>query len=321
MKDLEKTPQRHENAPRQDLKGAPEEFEKPKTKSIGEKLWHFTTYTGVGYVANLLVSIVIWDFFLTGKGRPALDKMAKGVGNILKAAGMKEKAAMAAAKTPVEMACSPLGGHMVMLPVMFMENHARYCCHVANKAFDPNYQYRDLKVTINTPDRDLPPMVDEPDKQTLLQIAARRGLAWAAVTASGTALNKFQGGKYQDMLEQGTLNLANKGIQMSGIPALQRLGQLPVTQRYLKLAALDSYFTVITSSVVAMTNYMFGDNKKKTPEQLEKPEKFAAKENKPWQGRVGKELERPARITSKEKSPEQFRQAFNQPKEQGALSV
>lgn len=236
-----------------------QKFAKPATATKGEKLWHQMTYTGIGYLANLAVSLVIWDYFLTGKGRPMLNKFAKGAGNALKASGMDADKADKVAMTASEMACSPLGGHLTMIPVKYAEDNARYLTHRFNQMFDPNYQYKDLQANWSTPDSELPPLADEPTRNTWGEIALRRGIGWAAVTASGTALNKVG---WDVPLQNRTEAVVNKGL--SFIPGTEGMRANPTFQRYTKLAALDAYFTVITSAVTALTKQTFGKERENT---------------------------------------------------------
>ncbi len=248
----------------------------PTTKTIGEKIWNTTTYVGVNYLANLALSLVIWDFCKSGHGRHAVNGFATSASEVLKAFGMDAVHAERGAQTAAVMACSPLGGHVTMVPVKYLEDHARYITHRLNQMLDGNYKYKDLQATIDTPEADLPALVDEPNKQSWGQIAARRALAWASVTAAGTALNQFQNGKYHDMLESNTIKGTNKLIDLTGSTSLKKLSQTQTFERYNKLFALDMYFTVITSAVVAATKRMFGEGTEiaeihKHPEVLCKP--------------------------------------------------
>ena len=266
MKTPEKNPQLQTGAPPEDTaraslpekKPEPDDFPMPDQPTIGENFFNKFTYAGIGYFANLGLSLVIWDFLMDGRGRPTLNAIAHGGASGLKALGMNARRAEKLAMTATEMGLSTTGGHLTMIPLKIAEDHARYFTHRSNVLLDKNYPYKNLKVTWNTPEDDLPPMVDEPTDQTWGQVAARRGLAMAAVTASGTMLDKVGWAK---PLQDNTLNVFNRGVAASGSPALQRLAARPLMQRYTKLAALDSYFTVITSVVVAMTNHMFGHKK------------------------------------------------------------
>jgi hypothetical protein len=230
-------------------------FEKPEAVSVGEKWWNRITYTGIGYGANLVVSLAIWDSLLDGRARPIFDKIVSGVEKGLKAGGMEHSKAATLAYTGTKMACSPLGGHITMIPVKIFEDHARYITHVLNKQLDPNYKYKDLQVDWNTPDTELPGLANEPNRNTWGQVAIRRGLGWAAVTASGVALAKSG---FEEPLERWTLDKMQKGVKLSGSPALERFNQKDVVQRWTKLAALDMYFTVVTSAITALTKNTFG---------------------------------------------------------------
>ncbi len=232
-------------------------FEKPDKPSIGEKWWHRLTYTGVGYGANLALSIVIWDMFLTGRGRPVLDGVTKSVVNGLSALGVDPKSSQKTAKVAAEMACSTLGGHITMIPVKILEDHAGYVTHQFNKAFDPDYKYKDVEVSWSDDDK-APPLVNPANKNTWGQIFMRRLIGMAVVSASGTMLNKA---KLDTPLQENTLNVFKKGVDLTGSQTLKDLTQIPRAERYIKLAALDAYFTAITSMITAFTKNTFGKSR------------------------------------------------------------
>jgi len=247
------TPPAPANMTLPDKEGVPK-FAVPTEESAGEKFFNQLTYTGIGYFLNLGVSVVLWDFLMDGRGRAVYKNVSKGLNAGFKAVGIKEGSALAG--TITKMSFSPLGGHFTMIPLKISEDHARYITHKANCYLDKNYQYKDLQASWNTPEEYLPPMMDEPTEATWGQTAIRRGIGWATVTAAGTGLAKIG---LEKPLENGTLRAFNKGIDLTGNQGLKRLSQKPLVSRYIKLTALDSYFTVITAAVTYMTNNMFGE--------------------------------------------------------------
>lgn len=250
-------------------------FEKPEKQSIGEKIWHEFTYLGVNYGANLAISLVIWDFFVSGRGKPVQHFLDKQFTQGLQSTGMHADKAASYGKTIAEMIFAPLGGHLMMIPVKFLEDHARFITHKLNQVFDSNYKYKDLQATMSTPETDLPPLSDEPSKQTWGQIAMRRGMGWGSVVAAGTALTKLRGGRYRNILQSETEDFVTWGMKetskATSTTALTSLAENETFKRYLNLAALDAYFTVITSSVTEATKSWFskdGDQKKEEPKTL-----------------------------------------------------
>ncbi len=239
-------------------------FEKPEKQSIGETLWHDFTYTGVNYLANLGISLVIWDFFVSGRGQGVKHFIHKQATTGLKASGMTAASAGSYGETISEMIFSPLGGHVMMLPVKYLEDHARYFTHKLNQLLDKNYQYKDLEATLSTPETDLPPLSDEPTKQTWGQIVLRRGVGWGAVVGAGTTLTKLRNGRYRNLLQHETEDFVTWGMSQAskstGTTALTRLAENDTFKRYLNLAALDAYFTVITSSITEATKSWFSKN-------------------------------------------------------------
>lgn len=232
-----------------------DEYAKPKKASIGEKWWHGITYGGFGYLANLGVSVVLWDYFISGRGKPVYHAIQKGATALLKNGGASAVQAESMGSAAAKYIFSPLGGHLTMFPVKIAEDHARYLTHRLNCALDRDYKYKDLKADWNTPESELPPLADEPTRNTWGQVALRRGLGWASVIGSGMALRAT---KLEQPLEDWTIKLMNTGVDMTGSKSLKRLSQTPRSQRYVQLAALDSYLTGVTTIVTALTKQTFG---------------------------------------------------------------
>lgn len=232
-----------------------EEFAKPKKASTGEKWWHGITYGGFGYLANLAVSVVLWDYFISGGGKPVYHGIQRGATALLRGAGANTQQAQSMGGAAAKYIFSPLGGHFTMVPVKLAEDHARYITHKLNCALDADYQYKDLKADWNTPEADLPPLADEPTRNTWGQVAIRRGLGWASVIGSGMALRAT---KLEQPLEDWTIKVMNSGVNLTGSKGLKQLSQTPRAQRYVQLAALDSYLTAVTTVVTALTKKTFG---------------------------------------------------------------
>lgn len=235
-------------------------FDKPDAPSVGEKWWHRLTYTGAGYAANLAVSVVLWDFFITGHGKPVYTGIQKGSAGTLKAFGMQEKQSEHMAESVAKYIFSPLGGHITMVPVKLAEDHARFITHRANQLLDPNYKYKDLQADLSTPDDALPPLSKEPNRNSWTQVYMRRGLGWAAVIASGVGL---RASGMEAPLERNTLKAFNKAVDLTGHAGLKRLASTPGSrfQRYVQLTALDAYLTVVTSVITAVTKNTFGKSR------------------------------------------------------------
>jgi len=110
----------------------------PMQMSIGEKWWHRLTYSGVGYGMNLALSIVLWDFCITGRGKPLYHGVEKISSSILKGMGSNPARAEHTAESIAKYIFSPLGGHFTMIPVKLLEDHAGKITHELNKVLDPN---------------------------------------------------------------------------------------------------------------------------------------------------------------------------------------
>lgn len=237
-------------------------FVVPEEPSIGEKWWNRLTYTGVGYGLNLAVSVVLWDFFVSGHGKPVYHGIEKGSTAILKGMGVKPHQAQDVAEGVAKYIFSPLGGHLTMVPVKLMEDHAGKITHELNKALDPNYKYKDLQVGWDNDDK-APPLANPANKNTWMQVYLRRGIGWAAVVGAGVGLRQTG---LEGPLERGTLKALDKGIEMTGSQGLKNLSQTPRFQRYAQLTALDAYLTVVTSAITALTKNTFGKARGELPD-------------------------------------------------------
>lgn len=227
-------------------------FQKPEKSTVGEQAWHLMTYTGVGYLLNLGVSIAICDWFLHGKGKPLLARAQSGAKSMLKTGGMSDTSAQTISDMACKYATFPLGGHFTMIPVKIAEDHGRYIAHRANQMLDSNYAYKDLKADWNTPDNELPPLSSEPTKNTWGQVAMRRGIGWAAVIGAGTASGKLG---VDTWLENKTLKFADTARTGLGFSKPVPNGTY---ERWMKIGALDAYFTALTSFITEATKQTFG---------------------------------------------------------------
>lgn len=240
-------------------------FVKPDKPTIGEKFWKQLTYTVGGYGAVVVVSIGLWDFFYSGRGKPVYTGIQKGATAALKALGLKPQQAESLGGSAAKYVFSPLGGHVLMPPIKFLEDHGRYITHKANQMLDGSYAYKDLEASWNTPDEELPPMADEPNKNTWGQIAMRRGMGWAAVIASGMGL---RAAKIETPLEEGAVRLLRKGAELTGSGGLQRMAQTDQFERYARLSALEATLTVVTAAITAMTKQTFGKSREASDDAL-----------------------------------------------------
>jgi hypothetical protein len=238
---------------------------KPEAQSVGERIWHDFTYNGVNYAANLAVSLVLWDFFTAGKGKVVKNAIHQGIEKSLVSGGLEAQNAASYGEQVSEMIFSPLGGHFMMIPVKYLEDHARYFTHRINQMMDPEYKFKDIQATIKTPEEELPPLSDEPSKQKWSHIAVRRGLGWGAVVGAGVFLTRLRGGRYRQLLQGETEDFITWGMKetskMTNTTALSNLAENNTFKRYLNLFALDAYFTVITSGVTEATKSWFSKDK------------------------------------------------------------
>lgn len=241
------------------------ECEKPKKQSIGETIWHDFTYNGVNYAANLAVSLVLWDFFTAGKGKFVKEGLNRGIEKSLISNGTSAESAAFFGENISHVIFSPLGGHFMMIPVKYLEDHARYFTHRINQTLDPKYKFKQLQATMDTPETELPSLSDEPTKQTWGQIAIRRTLAWGAVVGAGVFIAGLRGGRYQKVLQDETKDFITWGMEQistkTNTEGLTKLSKNDTFKRYLDLFALDAYFTVITSGVTEATKSWFSKDK------------------------------------------------------------
>ncbi len=227
----------------------------PTEASVGEKAFGAATYTGVGYFANLIMSVMLWDSFRNGHLKGIPKPLSNGLASLVKGVTKDEAAAQKVATTLIDYGLSTTGGHIAMVPLVMMEDKARYITHEANKLLDKDYKYKDVKASWSTPDRELPPLLNEPTEQNIPQVVLRRAIGMGIIAASGTTLERV---KLARPLENATVNLFNNAIKATGSKTLKNVSEIPRMQRYIKLTGLDAYFTVITATVAYMTSNLFG---------------------------------------------------------------
>jgi hypothetical protein len=238
---------------------------KPQKESVGEHAFNWFTYTGVGFLLNLGLSVAITDYFTHGKGKEALRWLSKqtahGIGSAATVAPTKlENATYGFWKTNALMS----GGHIVMAPIKLLEDNKSRVVHWINQKLGVDKPI--LKDGVEVPlsslsDEELPPLYQDQPKQSWWNVIKRRAMGLALTSATGTMMGEKLQHKVEDTL---TDKLFLPALQKSPSPALQNLASNDTFARYARLVSLDQFFTAITSAVTYLTN---GSKKHEEPAQ------------------------------------------------------
>lgn len=275
--------EQHNAAPKQEAAPLPKQ-----EMSKGERWYNWIVYSGINYWVNLVSSVAMADVLIFGKGRKPMDwaigKVAKG----LEASGMmKLKSAYHNSKTTLETLTLLSGGTLLLVPMKILEDHKRSVVHWLNDKLGVDQTAPDGHK--QTPDEIF--IECEQPKQSWWTAIKRRVYAIATVAAVGqviehTMANKgkilpghsydlnpydatagkvafdghHQGGK--DRATESIMSWVNKGAEMVGVA---KPVQTPWVQRWLGLAALDTFFTKVSAVVMKVTN---GAKQAKAPHEI-----------------------------------------------------
>lgn len=250
----------------------PANFVAPPT-SKGEKWYNWLVYRGMNYWINLAGSILIADYFKNLGGKPKLEWTAKKIAPLFKNMGAKEKA-LSYAEGTLTYAALTSGGWILLAPLKYLEDRKRPIVHWLNKKLGVNQTALDGHEL--TPDEIY--IEKEQPKHSWLKVIGRRALGSFCVLASGNILDyTFRRGdkKGTDVVTnfimggsdgQGGVNrILNFKYGFLHLPGGKFLAANPRTQAWLNFAALDSFFTEITASVMWLTK---GAKKQKMPQEV-----------------------------------------------------
>lgn len=253
--------------------------------SKGEKVFNWTTYTGLNYWVNLISSVIMADIAINGKGmwRKSLDVSINGTTKVLTKLGVSLRTAHNNARVGLESFSLLTGGTLLLLPLKLLEDNKRKIVHKINKKLDVNQIAPDGHE--ETPDEIY--IEQEQPKQSVKNLIWRRIMGTTAVVSSGIAIDhllkkkgrilppethelgwatvhydaKVQGGKSR--IEEkvfGWINKAAKAVRGKEFESHSKVS------RWTKLAILDSMFTVITAVVMKVTS---GAKKGKMPQEID----------------------------------------------------
>ena len=258
--------------------------------SKGEKWFNWTVYSGLNYWVNLISSIAIADYFIHKGGRQKLDWVIGKGAKTLEATGlMKIKPAYKNSKTAFETLSVLGGGWLLLVPMKILEDHKRGWVHWLNDKLGVDQTAPDGHK--ETPDEIY--IEQEQPKQTWFNVFKRRIYASLAVIGTGQIMEyaladkkikkpdrtyrlnpydktsetvTFEGGHMggKEWVESnivGGVNWAAK--QLPGSENFTKPGSW--MQRWLGLAALDTFFTKVSAVVMHMTN---GAKKAKAPHEI-----------------------------------------------------
>jgi len=268
----------------------PKQFAKNDQKmSKGEKVFDWSVYQGINYWVCLIISVAMADKFLT-KGtawnkwmESAIEKTTLAVHK----SGVDLKTAHSKSRSSMKFLSLLSGGYALLIPLKILEDNKRKVVHWLNDKLGVDQTAPDGHKL--TPDEIH--IENEQPKQSWWNVIGRRLLGTASVVGSGLALNhlyrdkntivpdeiikigehtivhegKFLGGD-ERMTEKiaGFLNKALKHLPFGYGEKVTKIGGTP--NRWINLLALDTFFTVITASVMYFTR---GAKHAKMPHELD----------------------------------------------------
>ncbi len=231
------------------------ECEKPPCESKGERVFNYATYTGIGFLLNLGLSVAITDYFTHGKGSTLLRALSKHSANLLHdvsgaSAAKLENTTYGFLKTNALQS----GGHVVMVPIKLLEDSKRHIVHRINRFLGVDQPI--LKDGKEVPmaqlkEEELPELFEDQPKQSWWNVILRRATGLVFTTAIGTGLGEERLQKVEHTL---TDKMFLPALRKLPSPAVQNLANNDTFARYARLVSLDQFFTLITSTVTYITN-------------------------------------------------------------------
>jgi hypothetical protein len=244
----------------------------PQHMSKGEKLYNKAVYNWLGYWTNLGISLVIADFFCNGKGKKPLLWAAGKCAQGLQKLGAPLNGAHKVSRVVLETLSLLSGGFLLVIPTKLLEDRKRELVYKANERLGVDQHAPDgHKMTAD----EIYLKEDQPPT-SWGNVIWRRLLGAGAVQVTAQALE--HGFKNKNVPRSDTHPL---NPYVEGSPLIETTGVLGgreratdlivggvnkgsefltgkrftgIAARYLNLAALDTFFTVITASVMKFTN-------------------------------------------------------------------
>lgn len=231
------------------------ELAQERPRSLGERMFDYITYGGIGFGLNLGLSVLITDYFTHGNGEKLLQQLTKkSTGAIHGVSGIApkklENTVYSFWKTNLLMS----GGHVVMIPIKLMEDSKRHMVHRLNLMLgvdQPILKNGEIVPVSSLSEDELPHLSEDQPKQSWLRTAYRRVLGISATMALGTMMGKQRMHDVEDVL---TDKLILPSMRATPIKSVQNIAENERFQRYAKLVSLDQFFTVITSGIAYITN-------------------------------------------------------------------
>jgi hypothetical protein len=224
--------------------------------SRGEKIYNWVVYKGINYWVNLISSIAIADYFIHKGGKPKLDKGAEALGKMIASTGLvSAEKATHHATTALKTSALTSGGWGLLIPGTLAENNKRPIVHWLNDKLGVDQHAPDGHK--ETPDEIY---IEQDQPHQTWRNAAIRDRKNSALMPSE---DDHHGGKA--VVERFVVNNVNKAARKILPEGSALLRENGLAQRWLGLAALDTFFTIITAKVMHATN---GTKKVRMPHEI-----------------------------------------------------
>lgn len=242
-------------------------------KSSGEKAYNLLTYTGIGFVANWVVSVLFADFYVNGRGKIPLNSYIKNTAIKVADLGiMSLKNSHQISSAVIKTMALSIGGWLSLIPTKLLEDNKRDIVHKANDALGVEQTAADGHKL--TPDEIH--IEKEQPKQNWGDMLKRRLEVTIAVVGSALAIDKLFTHPTRMNHEQ-RFKIDGKEIKFDAHPVggLQAVSENilkpfniknRVIKRILELFFVEAVFTGIAATVMYLTN---GATKAKMPLELD----------------------------------------------------
>lgn len=256
------------STPATDAVNAP--AKKPAVKpSKAEAMYDWMIYDGLINWTNLGVSLYVADSLMHGWAKPVLEKSINSTSKLLASTSLvSEKAAFKTVKPAMRTLSLTVGGWMLLAPMKWLEDNKRENVHWMQENFYGGA--KDEHGNPITPEQMC--LASEPPKQSWWNVIKRRLLVTGLVTpAAGVLLDHTIG---EHNVTSFVVDHTNKALKSGFVPYGQQIAQREAFQRYLSLAALDTFYCYITKQGMYYTNgthgqSLLGSILEVTPEQAD----------------------------------------------------
>ena len=242
----------------------------PHKKTSGELIFDRTVYTGVGFVANEISSMIIADELRYGKGKKFFDKASEVAANLYK----KNKAdyfgkiitPKAQAANMLEVGALLIGGTLLVVPMKWLEDRKAGLVEKLNHAMDKVRGRNPNDERIKLRDQEVAEVIACQPKQSWTSLLIGRALAVVSnmFILSNTVFAEPRASQIKDWSEDKITKGTVKLDQMLGNKpnsALKKMMGDPAKSfeerrfpRYARILSIETLYTLASSAVLEIAS-------------------------------------------------------------------